>query len=302
MKSQDLAARGGVEPLWTRTITGLFHDPHATNCSLLPFEGRRLFAYRAGWFGSRIHVAELDENFKVLSSAELRLPHPLAVGGQEDPRLFVHRNKLHVAFVGVRKLASDRTVGRQLIARLSGDLRAEEVWEPQYLWTTQWEKNWQPFGFGEDLYAVYSMDPWRVVHLLDGKARPVLEQRPGVRWGFGVTRGGAAPVRKGREYYCFFHGTDKRFQGDGDPCVYTAGVCTFEAKFPFRPLRQTAEPVLWPDMGSVVPGWGVATVFPCGAYFDKDKWVVSYGSNDFDSRVSAFDAAEIEDRLTPVPQ
>lgn len=211
-----------------------------------------------------------------------------------------------MSFTGVRFTKGLNTIGRQLIVRLNANLEAEESWEPSYLWTTQWEKNWQVFGNGGGLYAIYSIDPWRVVHLIQGKADPVIEIEDAVKWRFGLARGGAAPYRLGNEYYCFFHGTDHSPRYTGGLSVYTMGVLTFEAKYPFKPLRATKEPILWPVTSDLAYNADaeahhkVASVFPCGAYHETDQWIVSYGHNDKTCRISSFDAAKIEERLCPI--
>ncbi|WP_020472436.1 glycoside hydrolase family protein [Zavarzinella formosa] len=299
--------RPGLVPRWTHQFgAGLVPDRHQTNCSLMPFSGRLLLAYRTGWVGANIHIAEIHEDMTPGGSKTIRLPHPMCVGGREDPRLFAHDGAMHLSFIGVRlRQPGNHTVARQLFARLDNDLNAVRVWEPKYDRTTEWEKNWQPFSHDGRLFVVYSMRPWVVLELTGDLALPVSEAT-GVPWKFGLPRGGAAPVLHNGEWYAFFHGTDKSGYDRGLPAIYTTGVCTFESKPPFRPLRITREPILWPVMADLPKGphggksWYAATAFPCGAYLDGDQWVVSYGHNDHWCRVSAFDAKQIEERLCPI--
>lgn len=282
----------------------LIPDRNQMNCSILPYKGRMLLAYRTGWSGSRVHVCEVNDYYKPSPSVTLDLRHPLSVGGREDSRLFVHDGKLHLAYVGVRVVSHKprHIVARQLFARLSDDLEIEHEWEPAYAGSEPmtWEKNWQPFSFDGRLYAVYSMRPWTVLELTDGKATEVGEPHKGIPWVHGVPRGGAPPVRRGDEFYCFFHGTDKGVR----PSYYTMGVCTFEATPPFRPLRITRAPILRPDLerGKLIKREQsfAVTVFPCGAFRDGNRWVVSMGDCDHYCRVAEFDAAEIESRLRAV--
>ena len=72
-------------------------DGYSFNASLIRYRGRLLMAYRDGWAGSNVHVAELAEDYTVLSSTNLNLRHPRAAGGREDPRLFTLGGRLHVA-------------------------------------------------------------------------------------------------------------------------------------------------------------------------------------------------------------
>lgn len=306
MTPEDLVIEGPLTPRWTHEFAGLGDNWHITNCSMMPFGDKLYLAYRVGWFGSKVYIAQVHEGMRVDSPKEIIINHEFAAGGIEDPRLFTHNGKLHMSFTGVRFTKGLNTIGRQLIVRLNANLEAEESWEPSYLWTTQWEKNWQVFGNGGGLYAIYSIDPWRVVHLIQGKADPVIEIEDAVKWRFGLARGGAAPYRLGNEYYCFFHGTDHSPRYTGGLSVYTMGVLTFEAKYPFKPLRATKEPILWPVTSDLAYNADaeahhkVASVFPCGAYHETDQWIVSYGHNDKTCRISSFDAAKIEERLCPI--
>ncbi|WP_020472921.1 hypothetical protein [Zavarzinella formosa] len=297
----------GLVPRWTHQFgPGLVPATHQTNCSLIHFKGRLLLAYRTGWVGANIHIVEIGPDMIPDRSKTISLSHPMCVDGQEDPRLFVHEGALHLSFIGVRlRQPGNHTVARQLFSRLDNDLNAVRVWEPRYDRSTEWEKNWQPFSHDGRLFVVYSMQPWVVLELAGDLALPVSEMA-GVPWKFGLPRGGAAPVLHNGEWHAFFHGTDKSGYDRGLPAIYTTGACTFENKPPFKPLRITREPILWPVMSDLPKGphggksWYAATAFPCGAYLDGDQWVVSYGHNDHWCRVSAFDAKQIEERLCPI--
>jgi len=143
-----------------------------------------------------------------------------------------------------------------------------------------------------------------VVQIVGERARTT-RTADDVSWDYGHTRGGAPPVLHGGEFYCFFHGTDKRQYHDGEPAIYTVGCCTFDPHT-LLPTRVTRSPILWPDFASLPPGphggksWYAATAFVCGAYRDGDTWVLSYGHNDHWCRVSAFNAADVETRLCPI--
>lgn len=303
--TDDPAKAGWMTPTWTHHFADLLPDRHVTNCSILPYKSRLLLAYRTGWIGAKIHLTELHDGLKAGPSKTLNLVHPHSVGGREDPRLFIHNDRLHLAYIGVRVLTNRKTIARQLFARLSDDYEVEYVWEPFYDASPEWEKNWQPFSVDGRLFVVYSMQPWRVLELTGGRAVQLFADGPNVPWSGGFARGGAPPVLHGDEYYAFFHGSDFSKRGTGKPDVYTIGVCTFEAKAPFRPLRITKQPIFGPtidDLPRFPNGrlWHAATAFPCGAYYDGGQWVISYGHNDHWCRVSAFNAEEIEKRLCKI--
>lgn len=305
----------GTAPLRTVNIVGLHPDKHTTNCSILRHNGRTLLAYRVGWESSNVRLCELDAAYRPIAGTDkiLALVHPHAMGGQEDPRLFVYAGKLHVAFIGVRATSlTDRTpIPRQLFARLTDDGQVKHVWEPIYQRSARIEKNWQPFEYDGTLYVVYSMNPWRILRLENGMAYEFAEGL-GLTWDYGDCRGGAPPVRRGDRYYAFFHGTDKRPQA-GDrrvPSIYTMGAVEFAGTPPFQPLRITPHPILSPDMSQVPPGpadregakWFAATVYPCGAFADEERnrWVVSFGFHDHWCRVAEFSFDQIEATLAPL--
>jgi predicted GH43/DUF377 family glycosyl hydrolase len=114
-----------------------------------------------------------------------------------------------------------------------------------------------------------------------------------MRWDWGHLRGGAPPVRRGGEYYHFFHGALDAAGGR----TYTLGAYTFEAAPPFRVTRFAPLPLLLPtEGGGNVP----RVVFPCGAVDAGSHWLVSYGVNDRWARVARFTSQEVEKALKEV--
>src|SRR5690606_34380981 len=103
--------------------------------------------------------AELDDGLKPLRTVVLpQLRHPRANYGREDPRLFVFRGRLHIAYIGVQGTGQG-VATHQMYARLTDDLRVEEVFHPEYAFRREWEKNWQFFEWENELFAVYSIAP-----------------------------------------------------------------------------------------------------------------------------------------------
>lgn len=265
------------------------------NASLIRHRGRLLMAYRTGWAGAEVHVAEMAGDLTPCESVTLGLRHPLARYGREDPRLFEHRGRLHVAYIGVQG-GKGGIATHQLYARLGDDLAVEEVFYPEYAHRNPWEKNWQFLSSFGELFAVYTIHPHRVLHVRGFTAYPFTEAAWTPRWSGGLLRGGAAPVLVGDEYYGWFHGV----KDVGGVRTYTAGVYTFEAKPPFRPVRLTPEPLLAPDPADRPPDQWASCVFPCGAVLEGGRWLVSYGYMDREIRVAEFDAGAVERALVRV--
>ncbi len=202
-----------------------------------------------------------------------------------DPRLFSHLDRIHLAFAAI-----GGTRIRQLFAVLRDDLSAERVWEVPYAGTRVVEKNYAAYSCGGSLLAIYSHSPWVIIDCLTGEE---VSRQAGIPWEYGEPRGGAPPVLCNGEWYSWFHGT----QLTNGLRRYTVGVCTFEAKPPFRPLRISPIPVLLPDEVDRDSPSGLSCVFPCGVFLQDSHWVLSAGYMDREARVYVFDREEVERQL-----
>lgn len=238
----------------------------------------------------------------------------------EDPRLFIARGRLHAAFnlpdgyppkvvkVGYAKFAED----------LSGIEETVVMDSPH---GNLYEKNWQCIPVGDELRWVYSFKPEHVVMQQPG--RGVWATPNPLPWTGGVIRGGATPVmmchfprtgnthpttpelaaipiRTGARaginvYYHFFHGVLKRPEGN----VYTIGCNVFEARPPYRVLRQTPTPLMWPDLPapdeSVVKRY---VLWPGGAVPHAGAWHIATGVDDTHCRVIRIPFEQVEAALS----
>lgn len=261
------------------------------NPSLFRYKGRLLFAYRTGWEGANVHVAEMSENLVPLKVASLALAHPRANYGREDPRLFEHAGGLHVAYIGVEGVPGG-VVTNQMYARLSDDLRVERVFYPHYAGRQAWEKNWQFFSHGGSLYAAYSVSPHKILKVDGDAATLAYETAVAHPWSGGHLRGGSSPLPAGGRFYSWFHGA-RQVAGWRH---YNVGVYCFDAAPPFAVTHMTPHPLAWADLKSKPADVWAAVVFPCGAVLEGGKWRVSLGWHDRHSEVWEYDAAHV-DRL-----
>lgn len=286
-------------PLRTVRIGPAGLEPgQAFNPSIIDHNGRLLCCYRTGWSGSRLWLTELDrESYQPVSaSLPLDLRHPLCTGGREDPRLFSFQGNLLLQFSGVR-VANGKTTVQVLYARITDAGEVLNVWHPECAASSEWEKNWQPFGVSEQLYAIHRMQPHTILRLTGDRAEVAHRHTTVLHWrGPGELRGGAPPVRVGDEFWCWFHATDRTQK----PALYTTGVATFAAEPPFQWKRITPIPVLWPESSDLPPGWWAQVVFPGGAVLRGQTWSVACGYHDHEARVYEFDHTAIEERLVPV--
>ena len=267
------------------------------NSSLLRFDGQLILATRVhakhGWSMGKIVLSKLDKSFqRQTANVELRIDHPAAEFGIEDPRLFVHAGRLHIGFTGVQR-DGDSIRTHQLYARLRSDLQAEEVFLPEYDGRQHWEKNWGFFSEGGQLYVVYQIAGHQILRIDGNRAEPVYSSQTTWPQGSGIPRGGSSPVKRGNEWYSFYHDvTDGPERRHYSLCVYT-----FEDKAPFRINRIGRVPLFAPDKKHRPDTWTPDVVFPCGAFLEDNLWHVSAGYYDRWSWLLRFDVNELEESL-----
>lgn len=276
------------------------HESRAAfNCSLLDLpDGRTLFAYRCGWKGARIAMCGLDHAHRPGQSWLLQTPTRTLRdhAGQEDPRLFLHNGELYCSYIGVQSWATGLST-HQCLMRLSPDGR-RVTWSGylDYPGRQEWEKNWQFISHGNQLYAVYSINPHRVLRL-DGDKATLIHESPGPDPKRGdQLRGGASPVLHNGEWYSWFHGKLPKKGGN----EYWLGLVTYSADPPFLPLRYVRSKLLEPNRADRPSPTVPHAVFPCGAALRGSKWVVSYGYYDHLCKIAEFDATRVETWLEGV--
>lgn len=261
------------------------------NLALLPTETGYLLAWRNATSGSDVFVTRADKFLRPAGEAvRLNLHHPAATFSREDPRLFYHRGAVHVSYVGVVGPHGPTNV---LYARLGEDLAVEQIYCPQYAGRNKWEKNWSFFSHDDELYAVYSIAPHRVLAIDGDKAELAHETPTRGPWSGGEARGGATPVRVGDEYVSFFHA---RSHHDGH-LAYEMGAYTFAAEPPFYFQRMTPRPILVADRKTKPAAVPYPVVFPCGAVLLGEDWIVSMGVHDRWSELHRFAAVDVDAQL-----
>lgn len=262
------------------------------NNSVIRFHNRLFMAYRLHWVDSRIGLAELDERFTPINNWRL----PLTMGvAQEDPRLWIHRGELHVSYSALQRrngVASTDVCYARLKESPAG-WQVDREYAPAYAARDHWEKNWGFFEHAGDLYAVYWISPRHQVLRIDGDHAELVADVPCDLRKHGFIGGGAAPVLHGSEYYSFYH----RRVGQRPDVHYTLDLYTFEARTPFRPLRHIPVPLLRPGMDDRPRPDVPLAVFPCGAFVDRGRWLVSFGYYDHWCELAAWPVDHIEASL-----
>ena len=270
------------------------------NGSIIEFKGKILLAYRcySGNHGrSIIGVSELDEEYRVKSNKELTLysktPEPIF----EDPRLFVHKDQLHLSYIdliysGPRWLAVVR------LCRLNDDLSLDHVIPVEFGNNGKGtEKNWNFFSHDDSLYFIYDTTNHHVIKVHDKTGKKIEEF--GDRelfWPYGYVRGGTPPVKiSDDEYLSFFHSSDyKAWLGR----KYSFTPYTFSAKEPFHMKLIGKGPIIWGTQENGYCGSGNSQcVFPMGVLVRDDKYIVSLGINDTYTGIIEFEKDQVHDIL-----
>ncbi len=298
------------QPLETRPRLAL-PEGHF-NPGMIRYGGRLILATRDSWGHSRVALWELNNDrpdwtgdWKTTPIGSHASAHQLAPR-LEDPRLFtmphpVTRRESLCAMFSLPDGYPPKLVKVGYV-RFAEDLSGiEETVILDSPFGNLYEKNWMPLFDREDndLRWVYSYKP---NHVVRGGMQIWKTYNP-FAWTGGVIRGGATPVSwtfpDGEVmYYHFFHGVLKRLEGS----VYTVGCNVFEAKPPYRVLRQTPVPLLWPDLPA--PGEDVVkrcVLWPGGAVPHAGAWHIALGVDDTFVRITRVPFADVESALVDVP-
>lgn len=261
------------------------------NSSLADHGTHLTLAFRTGWKGSEIYCQKLTYDWQPVGKAiHLPLKRNEANYGREDPRLFWHKNALHIAYIGVT--GADYIVNtNMLFARLGPSYEVQDTFAPKYSKRKGNEKNWQFFDYEDQLYAVYTIKPHVILKIDSNAAEQVYRTECPFPWSGGMLRGGASPVRVGDEYFCFFHGKHQH------PTTYNIGVYAFEAKPPFRITRMTPHPIYEADRKTNKDNY-CPVIFPCGAVQRGDNWLVSCGVHDRWTEIHTFSKRFVEGAMT----
>jgi predicted GH43/DUF377 family glycosyl hydrolase len=209
----------------------------------------------------------------------------------EDPRLIVRDDRLAIVYAGIDRPHST-------IWYSEYDTQYQMRHKEQASYGGRSEKNWTPFLRDNDLFFVYSHDPFAIIQRRnDGNWRLKYCQEVNWGWDWGDIRGGAPAIWHNDLYYHFYHSS----KPVGLTKVYFVGLMTFDRDF--RPISITKLPIMAGHGDHYTCPWGggpISAVFPCGAMYRNGKWVVSYGFLDSEVRVVEFEHDTIEKSLDKI--
>lgn len=268
----------------------------------------------------RIALCRLDASFRIVDGSQLamsdlvRFPQPEAFPPQAttwfaDPRLYRFGGRLwlywnsgwhepqNCQFLQEIDAVSLRPIGTPRELVLHGARQ-------------KLEKNWMLFERTGALFAIYSVNPHRVLRFSLAGNGPIefadasdpIINSGGFAQKYGGLRGGAPPVLHDGQFYSFCHSIEDAPDG----YRYVASVYRFGAEPPFVPTDLPRAPlaIAVPASGRrKLPKLNAAVgevIYPGGAAVDGGAWHVSVGIDDERSAIVRATMAEILDTLAPV--
>jgi len=288
------------------------------NGSSIVHKGKRWLAYRIEmkrWFlWSRICLVQLDKEWKPIPGTNRLLPlHTRFDGwGAEDPRLFILKNKLHIAYGdGYKMLLAQLTDSGELVKSKYVPTNEEFTITPTY---AHREKNWGFFYVKNRLFAqqycspntIIEFDPntwetintwthewvWRSPHgaELHGGSSPIFHN--GKLWRFCHSH---RFISRGE----FYNWWENKLHKDAQASRYSVFLMELEAEPPFYPVSISREPVLWTNFEpkETPSPTSAAVVFTGSMERDGDGWRLTYGENDCRIVTQRIPDSDLEDRI-----
>lgn len=160
-----------------------------------------------------------------------------------------------------------------------------------------YEKNWVWWLHEEKLHLLYKADPW-TVHVFKNRWSERTDYKlKGITWPYGEIRGGTSPVQVADLFFTFHHSS---LPWKGRYRRYYAGAIGFETVPPFKPRLITSEPLLQGSQNDVWAQRKPLVVFPCGALYFGNRWLVSMGVNDMKSAWMELSHDSLLSRMRPI--
>jgi predicted GH43/DUF377 family glycosyl hydrolase len=213
----------------------------------------------------------------------MNLPAPLGHEQFEDARLFMHGDKVMMAYTEGH-YTRQPYVSVQKLVQLDEELDVERVIDIRYGRNfDKSEKNWQFFSKDGRLFFVYRISPHVVVEIDDdGNVVNEWKGKQQIHWPEGEMRGGTPPMAMSDAFISFFHSHvphPERIRR------YNFGAYSFALEPPFDIVGIT-EPIARasgndPEQPNPsVPHWMPYVVFPVGHVLLDGTHLVTVGIND----------------------
>lgn len=288
------------------------------NGSSIVHKGKRWLVYRVEmkrWFmWSRICLVQLDDKWTPIPGTNQLLPlHTRFDGwGAEDPRLFILKGKLHIAYGdGFKMLLAELSDSGKVVKSKYVPVNEDFSLAPSY---EHREKNWGFFCLKDRLFAQqycspniifeFNPDTWEVINSwthewvwrnpngseLHGGSSPIFHN--GKLWRICHSHKFMA---RG-EYYSWW---ENKLHKEAQGARYSVFLLEMEAEPPFYPVSISREPILWTNFESKekeTPSPG-AVVFTGSMERDTNGWRLTYGENDCRIVTQRIPDSDLEDRV-----
>lgn len=269
------------------------------------------------WFGHNgIWACKLDDTKKPLGGPTLKFRDSKSDEQFEDPRAVYWNGQTWIVCVNFTWFTNGSWTGAHQMLGVFQDKGGTDITEET--WTClarrdpvvgtnlghtghtggKHNKNVLFWFVDDKLHCLYTSDPWVVVEFGSKWEDQIEHVAEGVKWNYGIIRGGTPPVQVGDYFFTFFHSS---LPWRGRYRRYYMGALAFQAKAPFTPVLWTREPIL---VGSQNDYWQQRkplVVFPCGAVMENGKWLVTLGVNDLKSAWIEIPHNDLFNALQPIP-
>lgn len=273
------------------------------NGSIIEFKGKTIFCYRmeARPFCTimKLGICYLDADMQPVVSSNVLLDLYSDLTSPEtgfkftegyhveDPRLFIFNDELYLSYTDGYQMAQAKIDPKTLQAVESFYIEKPEE--------NRTEKNWTFFEYDRKLYSIYDINSHTIFEMQGSQWEQKYQTPHENFWNYGELRGGTSPILHKGEYIAFFHSAKGELKKGVMHRQYFMGAYTFEAKPPFRITSMTPKPIIAGEyMEPSVPRLStkIFVVFPAGVIRKEDKFLVSFGYNDFENRI-----VEVSDEL-----
>jgi predicted GH43/DUF377 family glycosyl hydrolase len=238
-----------------------------------------------------IVCTELDHNFKQLTKSKLLIPSILDNQKVTDPRLFKHNGRVYMTYCdhskggSIQMLAQLEKKKEQWSAPKSIPLSfadADQYYDKELV-QRGIEKNWMPFSMNGKAYAVYLLEPDKIVlelNLETGICTLASKEVNELMDQFSPLRGGtpAAFDRESNSFISLYH---INYPGRASftnikKAVYIAGAYSFTNAMPFKILSKSKGPLYQKQLYQNK----TKIVFPTALIRKGEHYLMFYGEDD----------------------
>ena len=292
------------------------------NPTMIEYEDGYLLVYRTDLKNEKLkrwcvyinlHLVKLNKKYKVVGENKTLKLHTnpktfldkyikeLPKGHHcEDPRMIIFNKKIYLFYTDGFK---------QLLALINLDTL--DVEHSDYLespFNTQFEKNWTPLVKNNELYLVYGYSPLFTIIKLN-RDNPwlidtIISQKTLLKdvWNYGDIRGGTPWImtHDDKYYISMFHSSKQLTPIIEYSKVYFAGIILLNKDM--EPVAISRKPVIRGEIQSFTIdrlNQNIFVVFPGGNIYDEDKekYIFTFGNNDYENRILEIEKEKIYDNL-----